>query len=361
MARATLLFLLLVAGCSTPETTAPRVKNLVEAVYASGFVVSDDEHQIFSLADGVVKSIDAPEGSNITADAPILTIESDQQDARRELAWQAVTVARKNAGPQSPVLSELNASLQSILSKHALDSVNFTRFSNLLKQKATTQAEYDRIRLVFENSRNESVAMRSRLERTRNELNLALEQAESQWKITQEDSRNYAVKGSVDGMVFKITKKKGELVRRGELVAVVGKAGKFHLQLSVDELDIQRIREGQVVKVRMDAYAGKIYNGVITRIYPLVDTRQQAVQVDASLTEELPSLFSGLAVEANIIIREKENAIVIPKSLLLPGDSVSVAMESGEQKIKITKGIETLDEVEVLAGLNEQSKLIAPK
>jgi HlyD family secretion protein len=356
----TLVFITLVS-CQGPTTTTPQTKNLVEAVYASGFVVSDDEHQIFAQTEGVVKEIVAPEGNEVKAGAPILLLESNVQDARKELAQQTLTIAQKNASAGSPILAELNATLRTAHSKHALDSLNFVRYTNLLKSKATTPAEYDRIRLVYENSKNERVAVQSRWERTQNELTVALEQAESQWKIAQEDSKNVQLHSLVDGMVFKITKKKGELVRRNELIAVVGKKGLFHLQLSVDELDIQRIKEGQVVKVRMDAYPGKIYNGLVTRIYPLVDTRQQSIQVEASLTEELPSLFSGLAVEANIIIREKSNAIVVAKSLLLPGDSILVQTDNGKKKIKIEKGMETLDEVEVLRGIDGTTRLVAPK
>jgi len=76
------------------------------------------------------------------------------------------------------------------------------------------------------------------------------------------------------------------------------------------------------------------------------------------LIEKLPGLFSGLAVEANIIVRQKDNALVIPKQSILPGDSVLIVTDSGNKKVKITRGIETLEETEVISGLNAESKLI---
>jgi HlyD family secretion protein len=93
-------------------------------------------------------------------------------------------------------------------------------------------------------------------------------------------------------------------------------------------------------------------------VYPLVDIRQQALRVDATLDESLPGWFTGLTVEANIVIRKKDQALVIPRKLLLPGDTVLVQSDNGVQRTKIRKGIETLEEVEVLEGLSTASQLI---
>jgi multidrug efflux pump subunit AcrA (membrane-fusion protein) len=154
------------------------------------------------------------------------------------------------------------------------------------------------------------------------------------------------------------SKDKGEMIRRGEVVAVVGKKDAFFIQLNVDELDVQKVKEGQETLVKIDAYPGKIFKGVVSKVYPMVDRKQQAVRVDATLNEQLPGWFSGLALEANIIIHKKDKAVVIPKSSLLPGDSVMIKTDDGEKKIKVVKGIETLDEVEVTEGLDTGKLLV---
>jgi HlyD family secretion protein len=130
--------------------------------------------------------------------------------------------------------------------------------------------------------------------------------------------------------------------------------------LNVDELDVQKVKAGQEALVKIDAYPNKVFKTVVSKVYPMVDRKQQAVRVDAELKEALPGSFSGLALEANIIIRKKDAAIVIPKSSLLPGDSVRIKTDDGEMLIKVKKGIETLDEVEIIDGL-DTSKLIVQK
>jgi HlyD family secretion protein len=343
--------------CDNSTYTTPQVKPLVEAVYASGFVVSDQEYQVFSQVDGTLQKILVREGEEIKRDQPLLLIESNQQNARYTVARDAYDMARKNADENSAVMREVKAGLASVHSKLLFDSTNFVRYQNLLKANATTRNEYDRIKLAYENSRNDHALQLSRIEKVRNDLHLALQNAENQWKIAQEESGNYQLRSEVDGMVFKIMKEPGELVRRSEAIAVLGKKGNYYLKLSIDELDIQRVKEGQEVAVKIDAYPDKVFHGKIRKVYPMVDTRLQSLRVDATIDEQLPGLFSGLAVEANIITRKKDKALVIPKTAILEGDSVVVKNESGEKKVKITRGIETLDEVEVVSGLAASDQL----
>ncbi len=352
------LTLLALAGCSKTQTVQPQVKPLMEAVYASGFVVADNEYQVFSLADGVIKEILISEGGAVEAGQGIMVIESNQQDARYRLAKETYDLARVNLGAQSPVLLEAENNVKNMYAKYQLDSLNYVRYQHLLKANATRQVEYDRAELAFNNAANDLQSARKRLERTRNEMTLSLQQAESQWRIAVEESGNYVVSSKTGGMVFRITRKPGELVRRGELIAVVGKKDQFHLELSVDELDVSRVKEGQPIWVKIEAYGDQLFEGKVTKVYPLIDVRQQSLKVDASLTKELPGWFSGLAVEANIVVQQKDNALVLPKSMLFPGDSVNVWMDGEAKKVKVQPGIQTLEEVEIKSGITAETQLV---
>lgn len=330
----------------------PEVKPLMEAVYASGFVVSKDEYEIFAQVEGYLADKLVNDGDAVKKGEPLFVIEAGQQSARYRMAKETFDLAAKNYRDDSPVLAELKAATETARSKMQFDSLNFVRYANLLKGNATSQGEYDRIKLLYENSRNEYTLQKSRFERTRNQTYLDWQNAKNQLVIAGDESGRYIVRSDVDGLVFMTAKEKGEMVRRNEAIAVVGKKDAFYLQLNIDELDVQRVREGQEVLVKIDAYPGKIFSAKLTKIYPMVDRRQQAVRADATLNEDLPGWFSGLALEANIIIRKKDQAIVIPKSKLLPGDSVIIQSDEGSKKIKVTKGIETLDEVEIVEGLD---------
>jgi HlyD family secretion protein len=267
-------------------------------------------------------------------------------------------MALANLGKSSPVLKELMAAVDAAKTKMEFDSLNFVRYTNLLKSNATTRAEYDRMKLQFDNSKNEYILQKSRLGKTQNQLYIELQNAKSQLQIAGDESGRYTVRSQIAGRVFKTMKERGELVRRNEVVAIVGMDDAFYLQLNVDELDVQRLKLGQRVLAKIDAYPGKFFEGRVSKIYPMINKQQQSIRVDADLAAPLPGNFSGLALEANIVIQEKQNALVIPKAVLLPGDSLNIKTEDGIKKIKIIRGIETLDEVEIAEGLDSAEYLI---
>ena len=339
----------------------PEQKPLMEAVYASGFVVSKNEYQVFAQAEGYIVETVAPEGTEVKKGDVIFILESQQQNARYRMAKEAYDMASNNYRNGSPVLSELEAAVRSAKTKVQYDSTNLVRYNNLLKQNATSRADYDRIRLLFENSKNDLLLYRSRYDKVKNQLFLELKNAENQWKIASEESGRYSVRSEINGRVYKTLKEKGELVRRNEAVAVIGSGDSFYLKLSVDEMDIRKVKEGQEVFVKIDAFADQVFQATVSKVHPLVDSREQSLRVDADFTKPLVDGFSGLAVEANIVIQKKERALVIPKSLLLSGDSVFIQTKDGNRKVKIKKGIETLDEVEVLEGLSIENVLLVKR
>lgn len=350
--------LIILSSCSGKnEKVQPVIKPLREAVYASGYVVSKNEYQVFSQVDGYLIEILVKEGDLVKKNQAIFVIDSKQQNARYNNALEAYNQSVKNSYEESPSLLEIKATVVAASTKCKFDSTNFQRFANLLKSNATTQNEYDRAKLNFENSRNDLQLQRSRLKKLRDQLTLDLKTNENNLKIAAEESGRYKVQSEVDGRLYKTLKEQGELVRRSEAIAVIGSADEFYLQLSVDEVDIQKLKTGQRVVAKIDAFGNKTFDATLSKIYPLVNGHDQSLRVDAEFTSRFADAFSGLAVEANIIIREKEKAIVIPKSIVLPGDSVIVKTNGSKKKVKITRGIETLDELEVIEGIDANSIL----
>ena len=343
------------------ETVKPVIKPLVEAVYASGYVVAKNEYEVYAQAEGYVMEKQVNDGAEVKVGDPLYVIDSDQQSARYRIAKENYEMAKRNSSNNSPVLSELKTSLEVAHTKMQFDSVNLVRYTNLINSNATTRSDYDRIKLTYENSRNEFLLQKSRYEKTKDQLHLDLKNAENQLRIATDETKRYTIKSQIDGMVYKTSKEQGEMIRRGEVIAVIGQRDGFYLELSVDELDINKVKKGQKVLAKIDAYPDKVFEATVNHVFPMINKQQQSVQVDATLNESLPGWFSGLALEANIIIQEKDKAIVIPKSVLLPGDSVWIDSDNGKKKIKVMRGIETLDEVEIVQGLDTTDRLVNGK
>jgi len=354
--------LLILNGCtSKDEKINPSVKPLLETVYASGFVKAKDEYQVFADGEGYILRKHIEEGEEVKVGDLLYTLSTRQGQARSEIAKQNLQYARRTMDLQSPVLNELKAALAFAKTKKDFDSVNYVRYLNLWNQRAVAKIELDKMKLTFDNAKNEYELIVNRYQKALLDVENNLFNAKQQVTIADEDADKNQIRSMLQGRVFSLNKEKGEWVRRGESVAIIGQANSFFLTLQIDEIDINKVKVGQNILVKADAFPDKIFKARLAKIYPLVDVRQQALQVDAELIDALPQSFSGLAVEANIIIRENAKALTVPTQAILPGDSLWVEEKGKPLKKKIQTGIRTFDEVEIVNGVDSQTVVLIKK
>lgn len=357
-----LIFVFLLFSCGKDENIIhPEYRPLTEVVYASGNIYPENEYRVFANADGILQDVMTEEGDTVKAGQVLFRIDNETQQIRTQGASAVYSKAAENYGNQSPVIRELESALQIARNKLENDSVNYIRFKNLAEKNATSQSELDRAKLAYTTSKNDYEARKSSLRRTRNQLYVELENAQTQLKSTQVDRDNYAVKSYIDGLVYDVLKKRGESIRRGEPIALIGDAGKVYAKLVVDEQDIAMIKTGQEVLIRLDYDKNKVYKAVVSKIYPRLTREDQSFRVDAVFKEEQPPVLYGLTVEANIVISSKEKTLTIPKSALTDPDSVLIKTKDGDKKIWIKRGLENMEYTEVISGLTDKSEIILNK
>lgn len=350
------------ASCKkNADTIKPEYRALTETVYASGTLTPRGEYKLYALADGIITRRLVDEGATVKAGDILYRIDNDEQAARMNAARDVYRTAQSNYTTTSPALAEAESGLRSALAKFSTDSLQFARVSDLFASKSMTQADFDRAKLSFQVAQNDFAAAKQRYERTKRQLYVEMQNAESQFKVSAKQESNAFVKTLTDGMVYELYKQQGEAVRRNDPLALVGSNADLYIKLSVDELDIRKIQIGQEVLVKIDLYPDSLFKAKVEKIYPMLTKQDQSFRVDAAFTQALPAKFVGVTAEANIIINRKDKALVIPKSLVLKGDSVLVKTNNGEQKVKIRKGAETFEVVEVLGGLDENSQLQTKK
>lgn len=340
------------------QTIMPEYKMLTEAVYASGNLLPKNEYKVIAQADGVLLRKIAEEGDTVFIGQTLFELQNDKQSIRSGNALEQYRIARNNALNQSPVLQELEAATASAKARWQNDSVNHVRYKNLLENKATSRIDYDRASLAYQTSKNEYAVLKSRYEKTRIQLQLESQNAEAQYKLSIEQNADYIIKSHINGIVYEVYKEIGEVVKPAEPIALLGDPSQVYLKLTIDELDINSIKKGQVVLVKIDTYKNQVFKARITKIYPMLNGQDQSFRVDALFVEEVPRLYAGLTVEANIIIQQKERALTIPKTCLVGQDSVYIEEDGVSKMVKISKGIENFEYVEILAGLDTNSVLV---
>jgi len=354
-----LYFICMLYAChSKEEGIEISEKSLTEAVYASGTVRAASEIRVISQSEGVLSSRKVEEGDSVYGGQLMFTLENRAVSARREAAGLALKISKENISAQSAAFLELEALCANTRNRLSFDSLQYQRYKNLFQQDAVSRLELEKFKLTYENTYNEYQMQLSRLEQLKNRMQLEWAQAKAGDAQALEEESLSRISSPGAGKVLRILKDPGELVRRGEEIALLAQSEGFILRVSIDEQDIRKVEPGQKIKVKLDAWPEDVFDAIVHKVYPLINSREQSVQVDAIFDPMPAGLISGMAAEANIIIRQKEKVQVIPRMMLFGKDSLWIIREGNKQKVRIEIGIETLEEVEVLSGLMPGDKLV---
>lgn len=353
-----LLFFAVISCQQKSETASPTYKNLTEAVYASGNVFPKNEYKVVANADGYLQQQLVNEGDVVKGGQLLFSLESLSQDARAEAAANIYRQSEANYADNSPVLAELEVALRNARTKLDNDSVNYFRYKALYEQNAAARADLERSELAYKTSKNDVAARQKAWARTKNQLYVDLQNTRSNFKVNLREGDNYRIRSIEAARVYEVYKKVGELVRRGEAVALLGNPNNVYLQLAVDETDFAKLKVNQEIVLKMDAYGDKVFKAKVTKIYPKLNKIDQSFRVDADFVGEVPDAYYGLTVEANIIISQNPKALTIPKSYLVGTDSAWIEEGKEKKKVKLQKGAENFELVEVKGGLTEKSILV---
>jgi len=353
--------LLLLLSCGSPENTIqPEYKSLTEAVYASGTIRPANEYQVFAPIGGILRQRLVQEGETVTEGQLLFAISQEANDLRLESATQQLATARRNASENSALLSELRLALESARQQYVNDSVSYQRYQNLMEQNATTQVTLDNARLKYVASKNSYLAARRALDQRINDLQDRLTEARIAYQIAAKAQGDALVRSRVDGTVYNIVPEPGEMVSVNQPLARIGNDSILTLQLLVDERDIAKVQVGQTVNFTTDILPDTVLTAEVELIHPYLRQADRSFTVEALIPPtELP-LYPGSTVEANIIIRQKDNALVIPKTVLVGRDSVWVSRNGERQKVRVNLGVENMEMAEVIDGLTEESQIYLP-
>jgi len=344
----------------TTTTTHPQIRAVTEAVYATGYIAPYNEYKVYAQQDGIITTVYRDEGDTVSQGDILCDLDNDVQNAKFASTEQSFALATLNASSGSPILQELRQAMSNARSRMNDDSVNFARFSRLFSEKAVSLAEYEKASLKFSTAKKEYEMSKQRYEQTQQRLRNEMEAVRAQKIAAEKDKKNVRIISDIDGMIYELYKKRGESVRKNDPIALLGSRSHIYAQLYVDENDVGKIAIGQKVAVSLDSYDGKIFDAVITKIYPLLQKQNQTIRVDAEFISSPPIGIVALSAEGNIIIRSNPKALTIPRSYLKGKDSVIID-DNGERKTKqIRIGAQNYDYVEVISGLTSSTLLVQP-
>ncbi|MEZ4970654.1 MAG: HlyD family efflux transporter periplasmic adaptor subunit [Flavobacteriaceae bacterium] len=350
------LFLFFSCG-NKQEKIFPTKIHLTESVYASVTIQPDSLYQAYAPVAGILDQNLLEEGDLVSKGTPIIQIVNSTPKLHSDNALLALRLAQENFRGPSAVLSNLEDGIRSATLSFKNDSMNYLRQKRLWDQNIGSEVQLENRKLAYEISANNLKQLKNNYVQTKNELSTQVRQALNNYNTSELSIKDFTVSSKINGKVYALYKKPGEIVNTIDPLASVGSATDFIVELLIDEVDIVKIQLGQKALITMDAYGDKVFDARISKIYPKKDERSQTFRAEAIFNSPPTALYPGLAGEGNIIISEREGVLTIPKEFLLEGNKV----RTPDGVVEVVTGLQNLDRVEILDGINGNTEILKPE
>lgn len=175
------------------------------------------------------------------------------------------------------------------------------------------------------------------------------------------------IRTPIDGRIIGKPIPAGQTVAPGisspMVLMTVADMSKLQIETQVDESDIGKIQMGQKVAFTVDAYPGKIMNGVVARISEKATIQQNVVYygvvVDVDTKEE--GLKPTMTARVSINVGESQNTLLVPLTAIKSsngGQYVIIAENGGTRNAAVTTGLMGEDKVEILSGVAEGDQIV---
>ncbi|NIM98839.1 MAG: efflux RND transporter periplasmic adaptor subunit [candidate division Zixibacteria bacterium] len=129
----------------------------------------------------------------------------------------------------------------------------------------------------------------------------------------------------------------------------------------VIERDFAKIKLNQKADISVDAYPDETFSGKVTLISPTINPMTRTASVEITIPNKGHRLKPGMFADADIIIREKDDAVLIPVYAVLEQSEISKVFTVVNGKAKsgpIQLGASQGELVEIRSGLKPGDTLI---
>jgi membrane fusion protein, multidrug efflux system len=163
----------------------------------------------------------------------------------------------------------------------------------------------------------------------------------------------------------------GQFLSAGTQIVSLTDLSMLYANFTVPEKGSAALKVGQVVRVSVDAYPGRTFDGKITTIEPQIAADTRNIRVQATIANPDRILKPGMFTSTTVVLPEKPPVITVPETAVdytLYGDSVFLITEKKENDGKtsltvvrtfVQTGNRVEGRVEVLSGLKAGDRVVA--
>ena len=199
----------------------------------------------------------------------------------------------------------------------------------------------------------------------------AFDQANAGIAKTQAIISQKLVKAPFDGELGVRKVEVGQYLTAGTQIVSLTDLSQLYANFTVTEKDSAALKVGQTVRIAVDAYPGRQFEGKITTIEPQIATDTRNIRVQATIANPDRILKPGMFATTTVVLPDRPPVVTVPETAVdytLYGDSVFLISEKKEDDGKtsltavrtfVQTGNRIQGRAEILKGLKPGDRVVA--
>jgi membrane fusion protein, multidrug efflux system len=198
-------------------------------------------------------------------------------------------------------------------------------------------------------------------QRARDEAISKLHADEASLALAQATLDKSTLLAPFDGIIGLRRVSVGDYVNPGQDLVNFENIEQLKVDFRVPEIYSMQIKVGQTVRISLDAIPNSAYEGTVYAIDPAYDPNGRAIILRARLPNRDGLLRSGMFARVTLLVDEREQAIVVPETALVPVGQNQFVYRVVDGKAVLTKvriGQRRQGQVEIVEGLPHDAVIV---
>lgn len=288
---------------AVPVEVAKAARHPISASYSgTANLEAPGEAQVVAKTSGVMVQLLAEEGDQVRAGQVLARIDGDRVrlEAQRQLAIV-----------------------------HKLEN-NFRRSQELAGQKLVSAESSDQIKYDLESAR-------------------------ASYELAKLELSYTNITAPISGVIAQRMVKPGNLIAQNAPVFRIVNNAHLEGVLNAPEREMSRLKAGLPLRMVVDAVPGKVFEGKVDRISPVMDSGSGTFRVVCAF-DNAPELRPGMFGRIEVVYDQRLDALTVPRIALLEDEgepAVYIVRSKKAKRVPVKLGYTNGEIAEVLSGIRE--------
>nr|WP_243237268.1 efflux RND transporter periplasmic adaptor subunit [Heliobacterium chlorum] len=316
----------------------------------NGTLEAKEELKLVPKGTGKVAQINGEVGQMVRAGDVLM--ELDNRDIQARLDSARAGVAVNEASLQ-------RAQVQLEMDQIALGDAqrNYERQKALFEAGAAPKTEFENSKSAYDKADKQVANDQASIASAQAQM----QQSQAQIRQIEVELNDTVLRSPVTGIIAERSANTGEYVSNTNPAFTVVNIDTVEVKANLTETDINYVKTGQEVEVKITAARTEPFKGRITKISPIADEKAKTYPIWISIDNHDYILKPGMFAEFQLNTNQKTDVLTVPTEAIIERNGtpmIYLAVDGKAVEKKVHLGITDGKLVEILDGITENDKVI---